>query len=153
VKVEGRPIPVLSEADERRFRSRVALPDPETGCMLWLAGTTRKGYGCLSIGGRKFYVHRIAWFLAEGPAPGGTVMDHLCRNHRCVNPAHLEPVTVRENTLRGIAGAHRALVETAKTHCPQGHLYDEANTRIRPNGHRACRACGRIRSKRWRDAA
>lgn len=84
--------------------------------------------------------HRVAYELLVGLIPDGLELDHLCRNPACVNPAHLEPVTHAENMRRG----ERAM----KTHCPQGHAYDEANTyRIRSGG-RQCRTCVRLRRRR-----
>lgn len=82
--------------------------------------------------------------IAEGYEP-----DHLCRVRNCVNPAHLEPVTRRENVFRGIGNP---TVENAgKTHCPQGHPYDEANTYHRAYDHsRQCRACNRERARAWK---
>src|SRR3546814_19356891 len=60
--------------------------------------------------------HRISYELCVGPIPEGMELDHLCRVRRCVNPAHMEPVTHRENVLRGEAGLARAVQQRAKTH-------------------------------------
>jgi hypothetical protein len=102
-------------------------------CWLFSGAINSKGYGCL--GDR--LAHRIAYEDANGPIPEGMQIDHLCRNRTCCNPAHLEPVTLQENMRR--RGAIR-------TECPQGHPYDEANTRVNARGHRSCREC----QKRWR---
>lgn len=82
------------------------------------------------------YAHRVAYEHLVGPIPDGMQLDHLCRNRTCINPAHLEPVTARENVRRA-----RSLV----SQCPSGHPYDEENTRIY-DGRRYCRACHRARS-------
>lgn len=147
----GRPVPPMTEADERRFWSKVALPN-ENECLEWMGAKSSGGYGLFFLGGAKHRAHRVAWTLAEGPIPPGLVLDHLCRNRACVNPRHLEVVTNRENTVRG------ELWQRAVTSCPAGHAYDEANTYRRPpskshpNGGRMCRTCmrERDRARYWR---
>lgn len=120
----------------RRLLLYVSI-DAASGCWLWVGATRGTGYGAFGIGRRQFQAHRVAYELLVGPIPQGLQIDHLCRVRRCVNPAHLEPVTQRENLLRGntIVAA-----QAAQTHCKRGHLFDEANTRVR-NGQRLCRAC------------
>jgi hypothetical protein len=136
----------LTERDERRFWSKVALPN-EQGCMLWLKATDRHGYGRFSLGGRKggmVFAHRVSYELAFGPIPEGMEVDHVraegCENHHCVAPDHLEAVTHAENMRRGRGGER----QLARTHCPQGHEYTDANT-YRYRGRRACRACAKAR--------
>ena len=148
----GRPIPQLTEADEKRFWSKVALPDPDTGCMNWLAGKFIEGYGSFWLKGAAYRAHRIAWALANGEIPPGKVLDHLCRNTSCVAPGHLEVVDQRENVLRGESFA----AENAKrTRCPQGHEYTAENTYVyppdkrNPNGRRDCRTCRRERLRAY----
>ena len=85
-----------------RLEERLA-PVTESGCWLWLGELNRNGYGRLSVGGRRAMAHRLAYELLVGPIAPGLVLDHLCRVRCCCNPAHLEPVTVRENTHRGEA--------------------------------------------------
>jgi hypothetical protein len=113
-------------------------------CWEWLAARTGTGYGNFYAGtveGRKVNrpAHRVAYELALGPIPEGLVLDHLCRNRACVNPAHLEPVTNAENLRRGARGR---LV----THCPQGHELSGDNLRPRNDGRRGCAACLRERN-------
>lgn len=129
-----------------RFWSKVQTDD--SGCWLWTASLTNGGYG-------QYYpakneprrAHRIAYEVLVGPIPVGLVIDHLCRIRRCCNPAHLEPVTHRENTLRGESFV---AAYSTTTHCPQGHPYSGTNLRIRPSGRRSCRECERIRVRAQR---
>ena len=125
-----------------RFWGRVAAGDPRN-CWQWLGPTRFKGYGFITLNQRTRPVHRVAYELTVGPIPTGLVLDHLCRNRVCVNPLHLEPVTNRENILRGEAPS---AVHALKTHCPQGHEYNPENTRI-SKGRRHCRLCQRITRK------
>lgn len=85
-----------------RIEDRLAMV-PECGCWIWLGELNRNGYGRISLGGKRLMAHRVLYELMVGPIGEGLVLDHLCRMRCCVNPAHMEPVTVRENTLRGLA--------------------------------------------------
>lgn len=138
---------ILTEKDERRFWAKVALPDGN-GCMLWLGSQNERGYGWLRVGTKLLKAHRISCALAYGPIPEGLEVDHLCRARHCVAPEHLEAVTHAENMRRGIAGK----LQAAKTHCPRGHAYDDANTYRTRDSRRQCRACARIRAARKRVA-
>jgi hypothetical protein len=118
-----------------------------TGCWEWTAAKIPNGYGIFWDGSRPMLAHRWAYEQFVGPIPICLELDHLCRKRDCVNPIHLEPVTHRENGRRGVAGAHRVESARAITHCPSGHVYDQANTGPghNPNGrsYRVCRACKR----------
>lgn len=116
------------------------------GCWLWSRRLHRTGYAYVSTQGRTVAVHRLAYELAYGPIPEGSVIDHTCHTrdlacsggytcpHRaCCNPEAVEPY---ENFQRGRAYQ----VRTGKTHCPQGHPYKGRNL-IRKYGRRYCRAC------------
>lgn len=119
---------------------------PDLGaCWTWTASVTTDGYGNFWENGRHINAHRWSYRLLVGPIPEGLVLDHLCRVRRCVNPAHLEPVTSGENTRRGNTGA----LEASRTHCPQGHPYDELNTYRFPDGRRGCRICSRDARRRY----
>jgi hypothetical protein len=106
-------------------------------------GATADGYGHMSAGdalpGQRYVMaHRAAYLLTVGPIPVGLVLDHLCRNRRCVNPAHLEAVTNRVNLLRGETFTAR---HANTTRCPSGHDYSEENTMRDSLGRRYCRTC------------
>ena len=84
-----------------RLLAKVVLDD-KTGCWNWQGTITPAGtgYGNLQVAGRAQRAHRIAYEIFVGPIPEGLQLDHLCRNKRCVNPGHLEPVTAAENKRR-----------------------------------------------------
>lgn len=127
--------------------------DPATGCWLWDRPKTH-GYGQVWWDGTNRRAHRVIYELLVGPIPVGLQIDHLCRTPACVNPAHLEPVTARENTLRSLSPT---AVNARKSHCQNGHPFDEANTLVRREGFRVCRIChgeyGRQRRVRLKDAS
>ncbi len=125
-------------------------------CWEWGAYRAKEGYGIARYQGRVWKAHRLAYELAIGPIPSGLCLDHLCRNRGCINPAHLEPVTDAENKRRGVGQLHvtnparpprdiafgnKGLHWAEKTHCPQGHAYDDQNTYRNKLGSRSCRAC------------
>src|SRR6266576_3456485 len=106
----------MTSDQQQRFWAKVDRRGSEE-CWPWQANRGR-GYGNVWIAGRMYRAHRVAYELLIGPIPEGLTLDHLCRNRGCVNPAHLEPVTSRENTLRGEGiSANNA----RKTHCKHGH--------------------------------
>lgn len=134
---------------EERFMAKVCVA--ETGCWEWIASRRPDGYGQFqrnrrSPGGHRApdLAHRVSYELRVGPIPEGLELDHLCRNPSCVNPDHLEPVTRRENQLRGfgIAGQN-----ARKTHCSNGHEFNDQNSFTRPTGARRCRVCSRESKK------
>lgn len=137
-----------------RFWSKVEAVHP-LGCWEWTGAKVRGGYGRYRLGGggREVMAHRYAYEELVGPIPEGMVLDHLCRNTACVNPDHCEPVTHAENVRRGCSGAVNGARERGKTHCPQGHPYDRANTYTSRAGSRHCRACARQRARHRRAAA
>ncbi len=137
-------------APDTRFWNRVNKDGPlwnGTPCWLW-TGYLACRYGNL-VGYGKFHVryegsrqimipaHQWSYEQVKGLVPHGLEIDHLCRVLNCVNPDHLEAVTHYENQMRG---ASPVAMNAQKTHCKQGHEFNEQNTYKRPNG-RECRAC------------
>lgn len=74
----------------------------EAGCWEWKRALNWTGYGRVRepLTRRRIAAHRWVWEQKHGPVPEGLELDHLCRNRRCVNPDHLEPVTRVENARR-----------------------------------------------------
>ncbi len=106
-------------------------------CWLWKGKRRSDGYGTVSA-----LAHRLVYELLKGEIGEGLALDHLCRNHGCVNPAHLDPVVNAVNVLRGEAPT---AIHARKTHCVNGHPFDEDNTYVYRNTNgrmaRACRTC------------
>lgn len=120
---------------------------PELGpCWIWTGACSASGYGHLGAGGhdgKTILAHVVVYEQCVGPIPDGLELDHLCRVRRCCRPDHVEPVSHQINVLRG---ASVAAVHAQKTHCANGHLFDDKNTRYSNGGRwRACRACDRSR--------
>lgn len=129
-----------------RLVAKIAPAAPDE-CWLWTGATAgRPGarYGRIYAGERTeagnprgAQAHRVAYELFVGPIPKGLEIDHLCRTTLCVNPAHLEPVTYKENQRRGNSPMAN---QARQTHCKRGHALDETNTYVWHNLRR-CRRC------------
>lgn len=127
--------------------------DADTGCWNWTGSINDLGYGRLAIGkngeAHTFLAHRLSFALHVGlPVHDDMVIDHVCRNRRCINPDHLERVTIAENNRRG---EHPNMVAHRNGTCTQGHELAGDNRRVAPDGRVRCRTCQREQSKRWRD--
>src|SRR5437667_14972 len=123
-----------------RFLKKIEDYSDSTKCWVWKGGHQGDGYGTVGIKHRSFLAHRVSYTVLIGVIPEGLIMDHLCRNHGCVNPWHVEPVRHQDNSLRGNTGKHHL----AKTHCPHGHEYTPENT-YTSAGYRECRTCRKKR--------
>lgn len=117
-------------------------------CWPWTGFVNPLGYGKIRVGNhptQQVGVHRASYELLVGPIPADLVIDHLCRNPSCVNPAHMEPVTNRVNVLRG-TGAPAA--NARQTHCRRaGHPLEGDNLFVTRQGNRSCMACNRDRQR------
>lgn len=117
----------------------------EDECWVWTGAVWGK-YGTARIGVKAYAAHKLAYTYWIGAVPPGKQLDHLCRNTLCVNPKHLEPVTPKENVLRGESLSAK---NARKTHCKRGHKLDDANTYMRPDGTRGCRNCINANHRKW----
>jgi hypothetical protein len=118
----------------KRFQQKIHL---EGECWKWTAWKIKNGYGRVQMKDGPKLAHRAVYELLVGSIPEGLTLDHLCRNRICVNPQHLEPVSMRENVLRGIGPT---AVNAAKVHCAYGHV-------LVWNGHqRTCIECKKAKN-------
>lgn len=113
-------------------------------CWIWAACKTKYGYGRFGLKGKTVLAHRFSYEMCKGRIPDGLVLDHLCRNPSCVNPDHLEAVTQRVNSIRGIGWAN---INIKKTHCKRGHEFTKENTVYKKDGTRRCKFCGNMYNK------
>lgn len=109
-----------------RLWDKIDYTDPG-GCLHFTGALDSSGYGCIKdTGGRVRSAHRAAYEFELGPVPAGLVLDHLCRNRRCCNVEHLEPVTHQTNVDRGVRC--KGYGPRERTHCAHGHEYNPDNT-------------------------
>lgn len=121
-----------------RFESKI---HKTADCWEWGGTILNNGYGRFMVKKKTVLVHRYSYELYVGEVPEGLVIDHLCRNRRCVNPDHLEPVTNEENLFRGLG---YRIMNGMDDSCIRGHKYTEENTYWPPNGGAMrCRMCAR----------
>lgn len=123
---------------EEFLNSRISEED--SGCWHWHGEVTRNGYGRVKWGGKRYLTYRLIYEMIKGPVPEGLQLDHLCRNRLCVNPEHLEPVTISENIRRGEMGFGRL-----SGLCKNGlhDITDEGNIYL-GGGRRTCYKCRRV---------
>lgn len=130
----------MTDTEFQGFCKRVVIA--ENGCLEWIAGKNN-GYGHATFGDKRDYAHRVSYEYFIGEIPENMEIDHLCRNRACVNPIHLEVVTMIENVMRGMGPS---AINSRKTHCDKGHEYTGNNLIVDSQGARQCRIC---RNERW----
>ena len=121
---------------ETRFMAFVEKAD--SGCWNWTGTCQANGYSTFAIAGKTVRGHRWSYEHFVAQIPDGLEIDHLCRNRKCVNPSHLEPVTRKENRRRAM-----------RSHCVNGHEFTPENIYLH-SGKRYCRTCRRIRLRESR---
>jgi hypothetical protein len=134
----------LQSLDLIAFYSRIQFDD----CWMWNGSTYANGYG--KYGRAGYMAHRLSYELSKRLLAKDEFLDHLCRNRQCVNPNHLEIVTLVENVMRGNS---QHAINARKTHCMHGHEFTSDNTYIHPKrGTRNCKVCqreqGRLKPKK-----
>lgn len=133
-------------ADERFWRKvdRRGVND----CWNWIGGIDRHGYGQFSDTSKRSYrAHRFSYQLLVGNLCDDLVIDHLCRNRACVNPLHLEQVTLAVNMARSPVYEKQSKKYAEMTHCRRGHPRTAENIRLNTDGGRVCRECRRINAR------
>lgn len=139
---KGSP-PVVRYVEELSSISGVVGP-----CHTFIGSVSSDGYCHVRVNGVQVKTHRYTYELKNGPIPEGLVIDHMCRNRKCCNADHLRAVTRYVNSTENVIGSASALC-AAKTHCLNGHPFDEKNT-VYKQGSRQCRECIKVRAKNYR---
>lgn len=135
---------------ERFFRNVGKRRNDE--CWEWRGGRDQNGYGIIGKGKRhsgRWQAHRLSWTLYNGPIPVGLVLDHICCNPPCVNPAHLRACTQYENVMYGTSNV--CVTNASKSECIHGHSFDDAyiiTNRTTGRQTRKCRVCTKLAKKR-----
>lgn len=119
-------------------------------CLIAVGAPNSRGYRARAVNGKNIGAHVMAWVAAHGAVPPGMTIDHMCENPACVEIEHLQLLTSRDNILLSTGGSAR---NHRKTHCLNGHPFDEKNTHVTKNGARHCRTCGRDKEAAKRRAA
>jgi HNH endonuclease len=138
----------LLRSDAGKIVLAIEEADRGHGSLCWIADYhLNDGYAVVRIDGRMQKAHRVVYERVIGAIPSGRVLDHLCGVRQCCNPRHLEPVTRRENTLRGNGVTAR---NARAEECVNGHALTGNNVRTRCEGFRTCIPCERNRTAKKR---
>ena len=116
-------------------------------CEEWPGPFFASGYGRIRVANKDKRVHRVIWERAHGSLKPHEHVLHACDNKRCINLEHLSVGSHQQNMAE--AQERRRFANQRKTHCPDGHPYDEVNTYFRPDGARTCKECNRARAREY----
>ncbi len=105
-----------------RIRSKIVVSQ-ETGCWLWQAWVSEKGYGYVYFCGRNLPAHRVVYELLIGTIPPGLTIDHQCDSKHCVNPENVQLCTASQNRKRAASVPFEEKLVAAQ------HLYDMGHTK------------------------
>jgi hypothetical protein len=128
----------LPEGRVKLFRACLPSSLDPAECWEWGGYVDKDGYGVLS-GKPQTSGHRASWLIHRGDLPDDLVLDHLCRNRKCVNPDHLEPVSIAENLRR----------QVKRGSCRKGHPYTPESMYVSRSGRRICRPCRNAAVQRY----
>ena len=138
----------------RERLERYSIPEPNSGCLLWTAKIDRDGYPRVWLDGKIRGAHRVVYELKNGPIPDGLQIDHLCRVRCCINPDHLEAVTPKANTNRGVSSIVNSGQKKFFCKTCGGPLEVVARRNARdgrnPHNERGCRMCRYSYMVTWR---
>jgi hypothetical protein len=144
------PEPIVADI-QKLFATKFDI-DADSHCWNWNAGVSSNGYGIFNWKQKQWRSHRFMYWLTYGFVPSRAdtkeVIDHICNNRKCCNPAHLRVLTDRENIARSPDWLGH------KTHCPRGHEYTPDNTYTSSTGKwigRQCKTCVKARANKYHE--
>lgn len=138
-----------SKSDLKRFWSKVEIT-PE--CWNWKGACSKNGYGQFYLAGKHALAHRSSFEIRGEYLPSDMVVDHICKNKKCVNPIHLRIVTKQINTIENSESL--PALNAAKDRCKNGHLFEEGNIYWHgpKKDKRECLICKKEKRKlRWKN--